>query len=174
MCSSDLTPVPGPTPTPSPTPTPAAAPAVVLARNLELTKEEMDFMEDLGMYAGGSPRRALRFLNVYQVVKASTTRAKSPPNLLQGGFPPLMTQIAIVTGAPALLEEWRKWLEPIGDSEGIAQVLAKVSNEEWLERSEQGRNLTGALTVLSTKCPAATAGELKGSVGLARRYSFTG
>lgn len=49
---------------------------IALARHLRITDSEGSLLRDLAWAAGGSPRRALRLLNVYQLIKASLTDAE--------------------------------------------------------------------------------------------------
>ena len=54
---------------------------------------------------GSSPRRVLRFVNVYRALRA-TLRPDDIETLRQGGYRALLAQVAIGTGAPLLLDAW--------------------------------------------------------------------
>lgn len=170
---------PSPQPSPPGSRTPAAPSALakaessLLARHLELTKDEKEYMKSLAQCAGASPRRALRFLNVYQVVKASLPGGDAAA-LERGGFRALMTQVAIVTGAPDLLSAWVALVERQDRGTRVAALPPVVDAEESLAQPDQRRKLRQALEILAKADPEATVEALKRHADLARRYSFTG
>jgi hypothetical protein len=88
------------------------APAAVLLR---LTIPEINFMGKLAPHAATSPRRALRFMNTYRLIRASLDD-EDRQELLDGGYKALLVQLAIATGAPALMSSWVTHLET-SDSE---------------------------------------------------------
>lgn len=142
------------------------------ARALSLDDAEKGFMGQLAPHLGRSPRRALRFLNVYCVIKASLTRSELDE--LEGGFPALMTQLAIATGAPTLLDDWLTTLSarPIAS---LAELRELLSRESWYRLSPDHRRLEGALEVYGRASDGADAvARLLKYGNTARRYSFTG
>ena len=144
-----------------------------LSRYLQLTEDEELFMERLAQCAGGSPRRVLRFLNVYQVVKASLPEHEARV-IQEGGFHALMTQIAIITGAPDLLDRWVGFLRTQGQQMTPGELQKVLGKEQWLQPADQAKKLDAALRILAETAPAVTAKALRDHSELARRYSFTG
>ncbi|MBK6008682.1 hypothetical protein JJB11_21485 [Ramlibacter ginsenosidimutans] len=83
------------------------APEPVLLR---LTVPEVDFMGRLAPHAATSPRRALRFMNTYRLIRASLDDVDRQ-ELLAGGYVALLVQLAVATGAPDLMSSWVTHLE---------------------------------------------------------------
>jgi hypothetical protein len=177
--------------------------AAYVAGSMTLETAERDFMEALAPYVGGTPRRGLRFVNIYRLVKTSL-----PPSL-QGqlteaggkglGYRALITQLAIVSGAPHLSSTYFQFLEGAAGAITRRAALQEAAGPEaglrvatladlcqWLRRhlaphdGSQKLALLGALEKL---------GALNAEQGLdvgpqlllaldrfapiARRYSFT-
>ncbi len=168
-----LQPTAAPLATPAPANSVPAPEAAELSRHLQLSEDEERFMERLAHCAGGSPRRVLRFLNVYQVVKASLPQDEG--RLIEaGGFHALMGQVAIITGAPDLLERWIRFLALQDAKKTPAELKEALLKENWLLPADQAGKLMLALDILHTTAPVVTAAALQHHAGLARRYSFTG
>jgi hypothetical protein len=149
------------------------------ARALELDESERTFIDALAPFVGGSPRRALRFLNVYSVVKASMSPGDLD-RLQAGGYRALMTQLAIATGSPALLDAWLSALEKAPQS-SLESVRVASRSAEWYRNATDRVRLDGALsayeedTSKSGAKPGVTGvDELLHYASVARRYSFTG
>jgi hypothetical protein len=81
-----------------------AAPVDPRPETLTLSRSETELMRRLAPYLGQSPRRAKRFVNVYRLVKAGLPQSRIDALVGRGGASPgyraLLTQLAIVTGAP--------------------------------------------------------------------------
>lgn len=141
----------------------------VLSSQLELSDEERDLMVRLARCAGDSPRRLLRFLNVYQVAKASLHGEHEQEELYL-----LMTQIAIGTGAPDLVHRWITVLSDLPRFTLVDGVLKRVEKEfEYAERDQLDR-LVSALLILKAKQSDVVAGDLLRYCEMSSRYSFTG
>jgi len=161
------------------TPAPAAAtntaPPIVPeilavdARALSLSDREVNHLGLLAPFIGSSPRRALRFLNVYRVVKASMQ--KSDLDILDnGGYRALMTQLAIATGAPALSPVWHDTLKKYRGNE-LDELRNSLKAAKGYEGAFERPQLDGAL-----ECYAAFAAlePLRTYAPIAQRYSFKG
>ncbi len=77
---------------PAMTQSPAFAPEA-----LAISDAERAFIGDLSPHLGGSPRRALRFLNVYRIIKASLS-ADDRHSLETGGYAYLLALLAVSVG----------------------------------------------------------------------------
>jgi len=75
-----------------------------VTRSMTLTKKEWEFLEELAPFVGNTPRRGLRFVNIYRLVKTSLPEELQKQLLTetsnQVGYRAVITQLAIVTGAP--------------------------------------------------------------------------
>jgi len=160
--------------TEQPVPDQAVEPETVPAKAMLLSAAELAYMKKLSAHVGDSPRRALRFLNVYLVIKSSLPETAFESSS-RSGFMTLMTQVAIVTGAPALSRSWMIFLE--NDQVTPADVEAFVARmpraNRVLRRPEAGR-LLALMTILSASHEVAGVDELRAFGRLASRYSFWG
>jgi hypothetical protein len=159
-----------------------------LARTLSLTKGEQAFMRLLAPYAGRTPRRALRFLNVYRVVKASLSPNELRKLDAEGGYRGLMVQLAISCGSPGLQ---KRWIEMLDEAPPNA-TLRWLKTETWLASSTESRYLSDTIAafwsppqlddgsavseVFESVDTAVTRGiaDLQYYRDLANRYSFGG
>ena len=159
----------------SPPPPPPDPQGRNTTRTLRIEKREEDFMKLLAPFVGGSPRRALRFLNVYRVIKASLGPAEIVMLSGHGGDHALMTQLAIATGSPALLNGWLNLLAAAPAGADVDSLRTSLQQEYWFLTSPERNRLDGALAVFGRITPKAAQLEaLQRYAPLARRYSFTG
>lgn len=88
-------------------PEPSSPPPRPAIRSLRLTREERDFIRHSAALLDGSPRRTLRFLNTYRIIKGSLGLAEVS-RLEEGGYRALLTMLSIAVSIddcyPALLE----------------------------------------------------------------------
>ncbi|MET0794543.1 MAG: P-loop NTPase fold protein [Polyangiaceae bacterium] len=149
-------------------PTAPGIPAVD-ARALSLSGDEVKQLRLLAPFIGTSPRRALRFLNVYRVVKASMK--KGDLDILdKGGYRALMTQLAIATGAPELSPVWHDTLKKYqGDK--LEGLLTDLKSAKGYEGALERRQLDGALACYAE---FAELKPLRTYAPIAQRYSFKG
>lgn len=137
--------------------------------NVEMTEEEIKFMTALARFAGNSPRRLIRFLNIYQVMKA-TLSTDDDFGSEKGDFYELMTQVAIVTGAPDLLEAWHDILQTSKGSITVGELRNEITKLGWA--GEPLKCLDGALETLQKRRSWADAAGLHTYSELSRRFSF--
>lgn len=153
----------------------ASSPAPVFS--LDFSEAERDFIAKLAPFVGASPRRALRFLNVYRVMKSSLGDQDLALLMASQGHLALMTQVAVITGAPGLLREWAAALRQADDAAGLQGLRDTLAGLDWTTRPVDGANLMGALAALAAEPLPANHSLLQGlrrHADLAQRYSFTG
>jgi hypothetical protein len=102
--------------------------AAYVAQSMALTDEEHKFLEALAPFVGSTPRRGLRFVNIYRLVKTGLSEKlqkelQEESNHL--GYRALITQLAIVTGAPHISWTYFQLLE--NAARGIARRIAAPS-----------------------------------------------
>ena len=165
------------------------------AESMELSPAEHTFLGELAPFVGGTPRRGLRFVNLYRLVKTGLPEdmqkdLQDDSNHLS--YRALITQLAIVTGAPhvswtyfGLLEQATAVDEPIDpprdpSPRDFRGFYGHVKNK--VERADKSQNqaLLGALAAFGNAFPmddpktdATLLSELQRFASIARRYSFT-
>jgi len=116
-----------------------------LARHLEISEEESAFMLKLAPYAGSSPRRMLRFLNVVQVIKAAKLAGDSDSFTLGTSYAILLC-VAISTGAPSLYTSFQQWLQKQARDVPLdASQYDRLSGELVALSEAEAQSLTGAV-----------------------------
>lgn len=161
--------------------------AAYVARSMVLTPEELDFLETLAPFVGSTPRRGLRFVNVYRLVKTSLSETlqselQEPSNHLS--YRGLITQLAIVTGAPHIASTYFQLLENAAKGEeeidSLGALCARLTRELAPVDGSQRTALLGALETLRAANEAHsfdTGPDLLRALDrfapIARRYSFT-
>lgn len=166
----------------------------VTARALELTNGERAFMHKLAPFVGSTPRRALRFLNVYRVIKASLPSGALHQLEREGGYRGLMMQLGVTTGSPTLRAPWSNFLMTVDPTATLTEIETQLRSEGWYNDAPDSLQLHGALKAFwSTwrssaseerpgddgeeedavrKVQTAGVGSLRQYDGLAKRYSF--
>ncbi|WEZ85511.1 hypothetical protein P6U16_25935 (plasmid) [Rhizobium sp. 32-5/1] len=137
---------------------------------LTLSDEEIAFARKIAPWAGHTPRRALRFVNVYRVVKASF-RSDEARRLEEGGYRGLMAQLAITTGSPGHGDVWDRLVSAFDNGEPLDQAYREIE--------ETGKVVPSAVRAViavleQDKSPDTVGSDLKYYAELARRYSFEG
>ncbi len=133
------------------------------ARALVLTEGERAYMLNIAPWVGSTPRRALRFLNIYRIIKASLDPANLQ-RLESGGYRALLTEIALVVGSRR------------NEGLGIVQALAKGSSIDTLRHGTSDFALStmakGVLNVFADSPEPADLDNLAFYWEMACRYSF--
>lgn len=137
--------------------------------DVDLSDAEIDFMTELARWAGNSPRRLIRFLNIYQVAKA-TLSTDDEFGTGRGDYCELMTQVAIVTGAPSLLKHWHEVLKSSTGNSQVKELRGAIAKLDWDEA--HFKCLDGALETLEKHRSWADAAGLRTYSELSRRFSF--
>lgn len=103
-------------------------------------------MKQLAPYVGNTPRRALRFLNVYRVIKASLRTEDLHSLERDGGYRGLMTQLGVTTGAPALRQPWSNFLKGVAGTGKLPEIDMLLKGQDWFKVSPDSPQLHGAIT----------------------------
>lgn len=142
---------------------------------LEVTAEEAEYLQKMAPFAGGSPRRAVRFVNVYRLIKAGL--AGRPLNeLVAGEYKALIAQLAIATSAPKILDDWIELLGSLPLDANIEKVRDTIPSLRW---PDQAVLLINEILMVyeEESSDSGTSekqlGALKKYVQTARRYSFS-
>jgi hypothetical protein len=151
-----------------------------VVRALSLSPADSRYMDQLGPYVVNSPRQAIRFLNVYRIIKASFGPRELEDLIERSGFASLMTLLAMAMSAPDAFGDWVTMIEEAKDWEDLRESWSKRAVGDLRSRQRiskifeifigsdpespnTGRSLTPpGLALLRRYAP------------LARRYSFTG
>lgn len=169
-----------------PTITPQARSAAIVEprpETLTLSRWEAQLMRRLAPYLGQSPRRAKRFVNVYRLVKTGLPRGRTEtlvgPKGASYAYRALLTQLAIVTGAPRMASLYFAALSAANADETLESLCARLERDERLTGSADWRIIRGALTTLSefsreqgADVDQAMVGEMRDMVHITSRYSF--
>ena len=115
--------------------------ARIAARALEFTEGEQAFMKHLAPFLGSTPRRALRFLNVYRVIKASLGAEELLKLEKGGGYRGLMTQLAMTTGSSTFQKRWSELLNSAARGDTLKKMESRLKAEPWFQNSPDGRRL---------------------------------
>ncbi|TIN77491.1 P-loop NTPase fold protein [Mesorhizobium sp.] len=169
------TPLPDTAPPGEPATAEDQEPVVVAGRDgataLTLTRDEIAYIDTVAPFTGRTPRRALRFLNTYRVIKASLN-AVEVARLEAGGYRSLMTQLAIVTGSPDLRHIWSAALGLSKSQVDLADLSERLAEAKI--SAQNSALLLGALAALTNRDPhdLDLVVDLKHYGEIARRYSF--
>jgi hypothetical protein len=175
-----------PEPAPPPPPDPEPSEMVVVdprPETLTLGPWEAKLMRRLAPYLGQSPRRAKRFVNVYRLVKTGLPRSPTEtlvgPDGASNGYRALLTQLAIVTGAPRTASLYFTALSKGNSDETLETLGKRLELDTSLARSADWNNIRGALTALlefsrdnGADVGKALVAEMRDVVRIASRYSF--
>ncbi|WP_198291690.1 P-loop NTPase fold protein [Pseudomonas asplenii] len=143
---------------------------------LAMSEPESILMRSLVPHIGGSPRRTLRFLNVYRLIKVSLDRQQLEV-LSNGGYRALLTQLALSTGSPRIFAKLLRTLDGAVSYSTLHLMYEAVFYSEDLDALDVGR----ARKILDHYHDEVDSSEmqvamlqLKEYAAIARRYSFVG
>ncbi|WFU91983.1 P-loop NTPase fold protein (plasmid) [Rhizobium sp. CC1099] len=97
------------------------------ARALTLSDAERRYMSSIAPWVGNTPRRTLRFLNIYRVIKASLD-AGNLVRLESGGYRALMAQLALIVGSKK--GEGLTLLGELAEGGSIDEILKRSGDNE--------------------------------------------
>ncbi len=150
-----------------------------------ITDYEVKMLEYLAQFAGSSPRRNLRFVNVYRLIKSSL-KSDQLNDLVGGrgeslGYRAIITQLAISTGAPKIAQFYFQIIiNKDRQIKSITDLLDRLEKESRIAASSEWPQLRGALKKLrelNEKEKLDIGSDmilaLRESASIARRYSFT-
>ena len=150
-----------------------------------ITDHEVDMLKQLAQYAGASPRRSLRFINVYRLIKSSLD--KKQLNVLVGdkgqslNYRAIITQLAISTGAPKIAQFYfRTIISTDGQITSLNVLNEQLEKHPQIKNSSEWPKLSGALAKLKAlneekelDIDSDMILALRETAPIARRYSFT-
>ena len=154
-----------------------------VVRSIELSEDELIFLSRIARCAGDTPRRALRFLNSYRVIKAGLADKDLRDLAEKKRFRVLMTQLALATSAPAVAKRFNAIL----DSDGAFEELKEFLNGTAEANTSDGINaaIDAIRILMDEQMPAKSRGKkisdasirsviasLRQYGSVAARYSF--
>ncbi|BBA69245.1 P-loop NTPase fold protein [Geobacter sulfurreducens] len=162
------------------------------ARTMALTSHEAAFMAELAPHAGGTPRRGLRFVNVYRLIRTSLPLHEHETLVGDKGeqtaYRALLAQLAIVTGAPGIASVYFDHLAALAadnlsennEKKGLVDLIAALGEDTRITAGTEAAPLLGALQALHDSVAPQGLGNdpallatLHNTASVARRYSFT-
>jgi len=156
---------------PDPEPSPGSE---VSISTLSVNDQEERLFKALAPCLGGSPRRTLRFLNTYLLIKVSL-KADERRLLEEGGYRALMMQLALATAAPKLFDKCADLLSMDSGSNPNLFVEKLIDDKDKAPETERAGRIfsiyhqASSAQRLDTRIPL-----LRNYVSIARRYSFVG
>jgi hypothetical protein len=108
-------------------------------------------MKHLAPCLGSTPRRALRFLNVYRVIKASLSAEQLHKLENDGGYRGLMTQLAVTTGSPSLQTGWFEVLTAADRKDMLPEIEARLKAKRGFNESPDSRRLLDTIAAFWSK-----------------------
>ena len=146
-------------------------------KSLKLTHHERDFIGKLARQAGQSPRTIKRFVNIYRLLRTTLTRedlamlvgAQGKSNYYRS----IIAQLAILTGAPNLADEFFKKLDLISDEATVTTLIVELKANAKITESNEWPVVESSLVKLSRidGSPQMLA-DLRKFTNIVRRYSF--
>ena len=164
---------------------PGAQPVVAsIVSGLTLTDWEVQALETFAPFIGTTPRRAIRFVNLYRLIKTSL-----PPDILErlvgeGGeshvYGALIAQLAIVTGAPEAAGHFFTRLAEQKAGDSLQSLRTTLSSDAVFDAYPDAELVRQILETLQQRGANSSgfigaqfvAGDLQALALTARRYSF--
>jgi hypothetical protein len=164
---------------------PATPPVVAsIVSGLTLTDWEVQALETFAAFVGTTPRRAIRFVNLYRLIKTSL-----PPGILEklvgeGGeshvYGALIAQLAIVTGAPEAAAHFFTRLAEQKAGDSLLSLRTTLSSDAAFDAYPDAELVRQILETLQQRGANGSgfigaqfvAGDLQALALTARRYSF--
>ncbi|NWD71205.1 hypothetical protein HX870_26765 [Pseudomonas gingeri] len=151
----------------------------VSINTLSISDQEERLLKELAPCIGGSPRRTLRFLNTYRLIKVSL-RARELLDLEARGYKALMVQLALATAAPKLFERSANLLETLDKDLHLNEFVALlIRDDDEAPETQRGARIFSIYQredyVASTDSSSGSGvSMLQDYASIARRYSFVG
>lgn len=150
-------------PQPGTTAAPAAASGQVI-KPLGMTSQERDFIEKIADALDGLPRRTLRFINTYWIIKGGLDR-DAQAELEKDGYPALIALLAI---AITLDDEYPKFAGALDAVANKSKTVEQVLTDLSFARPEVAAQVRKCLNAVEKPSPA----KLRRYAALVARYSF--
>lgn len=161
--------------------------------SLRLTSHERDMLKRFAPFAGESPRSIKRFVNVYRLLRTALGAEDLADLVGKDGrsrtYTAIIAQLAIVTGAPTLADEYFEELGPVVSGEqsadggqeedgpagpGVAALRDRLENRRDVAGVTEWSRLKGALNVVvGIDGSSAMLGEMRKRAAVVKRYSFS-
>jgi len=94
--------------------------------DLELDEGERTLLKAYSAFAGQSPRKLIRYVNVYRLLKAGGYLPELA-GMLNYELHALLLQLALATASPEHFDEWMTFVENVdGDSRGPQGILSRL------------------------------------------------
>jgi hypothetical protein len=142
-------------------------------RSLQLSKDEREYMVELALVIGRSPRSVKRFVNCYRLLKTALDKDELARVARDGTFRATMLLLGLMSGlpdiAPALLTDLRstkKTTTPTAWAHAAAKRLALGERERWKE-------FLPAIERLNKVSRVSTIRPLVDAADLVDRFSFS-
>jgi hypothetical protein len=143
---------------------------------MRLTEGETQALQKLARFMGASPRRALRFLNVYRLIKVSL-KPDDLKTLEDGEYKALLTLLAIAMATPLCFSNLLRSVNVKSDTFGMREIKSLINlsptDENMLEYN-RFKEILGIYTVLIVNEPFKTDHRVKKYTAIIQRYSFDG
>ena len=149
---------------------------------MTLSEAEIALLERFAVAAGRTPRQAIRFINIYRIIKSSlTAQLREELNLERGGSLKgicLLPQLAIVTGAPRAERAYFAKLRSTDESLNLTDFIKALEKDPDFSATSQSQIVLAVLTTLAgidKKRPdraVICVGDLLYLAPTVRRYSF--
>lgn len=143
------------------------------ASRLSFSEAERDFLRELAPFAGNSPRRIVRFINTYRIIKISLPDDENLA-LETRYFRELLLQLAISTAAPEIFEDWLNFLQKNIYNSDMESLLENITLEPWYHQPSAKIILQGVISVYRNTNEFGKTQDILESSKLVKRYSFTG
>lgn len=157
----------------------SAEPLTAASVGLEINQQEATALERFAPLISPTPRRLLRFVNLYRLLKTAL-RKDVRENMFgkggweeRGGFCALIAQLAIVTGAPDGAPAYFAHLHNLDSSATVETLIQALSSDAAVKSSDSEIVVSILKSAVGWEKVSLTVQDLKDTSELARRYSFT-
>lgn len=151
---------------------------------LTLSPFEISLLKAYAPHIGRTPRQAIRFVNVYRLIKTSlNSELLKRLDVLRGESPEgraLVPQLAIVTGAPRSTAEYFRRLGLADDAKTVADFSASLRGKDTDPFPSDWHLVTGVMetwasseAALPVSVSKVTVKDMRFIAKTVRRYSFT-
>lgn len=133
----------------------------IVKRRLEITEEELAYMQHIAPLFGNTPRTINRYVNIYRIIKAHGSLVVNGP-YERDEFLPIMFVLAVIVGFAAQAESFLEKIRKAKDDQNCADFIAGCGIE----------NLRKTATPLLDKLATMDMKYMKQNLELISRFSF--
>ncbi|KVT68580.1 hypothetical protein WK56_23640 [Burkholderia ubonensis] len=150
------------------------APLTAAAVGLEITLPEASALERFAPLISPTPRRLLRFVNLYRLLKTALQKDVRERMFGEGGaYRALIVQLAIVTAAPEAAPSYFAHLASLGSGTNFQSLLDALIADDNFKSKDAELVLDVLRLAAEWGDPQLTVDTLQQYSEMARRYSFT-